>query len=348
MKRLINFFKRLRKIPKKYWFIAGVIILIVLKLTTGRSKPAQLQFAQVKRQDIQSQISASGILSGKNMANLRFKMGGKMVYLAVQPGDTVKKGQVIATLDNQELSIALQQAQNNRRNTQAQVDNIHDQVQGKTTTQTFADIALRTNAEVANDNAWDNLRAAQRAFQDTVIISPISGVVVGQDNIAQGQNVAPSDLIAQIVDFSQKDFSADVDESDIGKVALGQIAQVTLNAYGDKIFNGKVVEIFPQAKTSSSGATTVTVKIELTDPAIHPIYGLNGQANIVVLGKQNVLTILQEAIVGENEVYIKNSHGKIERRTIELGIKSDIDAEVTLGLAEGDTIVLNPQAVAQK
>ena len=329
--------------------ILGLVILVVLFLVfRGRQKPVELKYASVQRNNIYSQVSASGILNGKKSVSLHFNSAGKLNYLAVGNGDIVSKGQVIATLDNTQQSVALQQALNNRRNTQANVDYIHDTVKDHSGDETFSQKATRTTAEVANDNAYDSVRSAQRALQDTIIYSPISGIIVNQGSITVGQNVTPNDLIGQVVDFSEKAFDATIDESDIGQIQIGQNAKVTLNAYGDTEFNGKVTEIKPTTVTDSTGAITVTVKIQIDDSRITNIYGLNGNANIITRAKENVLIIPQDALIDDSHVYIKDSKGKPEKREIQTGIKSDTDVEILSGLNEGDQVVTNPQAVTNK
>jgi len=256
----------------------------------------------------------------------------------------VVKGQMIAQLDTTALNSAYEQALNNRRNTQAAVDYAHDQVKDHSGDETFAQKATRTAAEAANDSAYDAVLAAQKSLRDANLYSPIAGIVADQGQITVGQNISVADMVAQVVDFSDKDFWADVDESDIGRIEIGQKAEVTLNAYGDQIFKGEVYEIVPQTKTSSDGATVVTVKIKLDDQTVKAVNGLNGQVNIITAEKTSVLTVPQSAIVGENQVYVKKN-GKPEKVNISIGLRSDTDAEVTSGLSAGDEIVTNPEVI---
>lgn len=349
MQRIKNFGRKILGLRRRTKIIGIIVILVIIFLVLrSRPKPVPLQFATASTNNIESQVSASGILNGKHSAALHFNIAGKLNYLGVSGGDTVTMGETLATLDSTQLNAALQEAENNRRNTQANVDYIHDQVKDHSGDETFAQKAARTAAEVANDNAYDSFLAAQRGLRDTTIVSPISGVTVSQANINPGQNVTPTDLIAQVVDFSEKDFDATIDESDIGNIQVGQNAKVTLNAYGDTTFDAQVVEIGTTTQTDSTGAITVTVKLRVDDPRIATIYGLNGNANIVTSSKQNVLTIPQDALIDDTHVYVKNAKGQAEKREIQTGIKSDTDVEVTSGLTLGEDVVINPQAVVTK
>jgi len=334
---------KIKKLPGKYKII-GLIIIAVLGLFIffGNKKTVPLQFITVKKQNIRQEISGSGTLSGTNSASLHFKISGKLTYLKVSAGDKVAKGQVIGGLDTQDLEIALRQAQNTLRDKRAIVDRIRDDTKDNTS-ETYTQRQTRTTAEVAQDNAYDSVLAAQRAFQDSVIISPIAGVVTKVDFLP-GQNVSPADIIAQVVDFSAIVFSGEVDEADIAKVSVGQSAEITLNAYGNRVFQGKVSEIFQETEITSNGATVVIVKILLDDQTVKNIAGLNGQVNIITSEKNNVLTVPLDTLQNGNTVFVKTVLG-LKKQKIEVGLESDTEAEITDGLKEGDQIVTNPADV---
>jgi RND family efflux transporter MFP subunit len=333
------------KLTKKI-IIVGLIILIVGGyFLSSRNKNAVVPlFTTVKKQTLRQEVSASGVLTGKESVALHFKSGGKLSFIKVKVGDHIKAGTVIAGLDTQDLQIVLRQAENTYRDKQATVDKIHDDLKDHQKDETFTQRQTRTAAEVANDNAYDSLKAAQRSFQDAVLTSPIDGIVTQADPIP-GQNVSAADIIVSISDFSESLFSADVDEADISKISVGQLAETTLNAYGDKIFRGQVLDITPQTRTISSGATVVTVKISLNDSSIKQISGLNGQSTIILDEKKNVLAIPSDAIIEDNIVLIKTPTG-IKKQKITTGFKTDTDVEA-IGISEGDQIVTNPADVAK-
>lgn len=330
------------KPSKKKIIIFAVIVLVIAGVSlTSEKKQAPLQFSEVKRQDIKSTVSSSGSLTGKDVANLKFRSSGKLSYINVKAGDTVLKGDVIAGLDTQDLSIKLSQAQNTLKDKQAAAEKTLDDVKDHSKDETFTQKKDRTAAEVARDNAYDSVKEAKRAFQDVVLITPISGLVTQTNGIA-GQTVSSADLIAQIADDSQLVFDTDIDEADIGKVSAGQKAEVSLDAYDDKIFTGDVYEIIPQTKTTSSGTTVVTVRIKLTDTPQTFINGLSGEAFIILAEEKNALTIPQEALREDDTVLIQK--GEMVPVKVTAGIYSDTEVEIKEGLNEGDRVVLNPPA----
>src|SRR3989344_4916972 len=293
--------------PSKKKILLLIILLIAgffILNTFGQKKQTPLQFAEVKKQDIKSTVSSSGSLTGKDSVSLKFKSSGKLSYVNVKTGDTVSTGQVIAGLDTQGLAI--------------------------------------TTAQAARDSAFDNVKAAQRAFQDAVIISPLDGIVT-QAIETVGQSVSGTDLIVQIVDNSAVYFDTDIDEADISKLSEGQPAEVILDAYPDKIFKGSVEQILPQTKSTSTGATVITARIKLDESKMEFINGLNGQASVILSEQKNVLTIPQEALREDNTVLIQTPDGVRSQKVVP-GIRSDTDVEIKEGLKEEDRVVLNPPA----
>ncbi len=331
---------------KKLVIILIIIILGLLFWLGSTSKPpVAYQLETVKPLDIKTTIAASGIINGENSSNLKFKLSGKLAYHNVQAGDTVKAGEIIAGLDTQDLQIALQQAQNTYRSAQAAAEKAEDDVKDNADDETFAQKATRTAAQVSRDNAYDSVKAAQRAFQDTVIVAPIDGIVTATTGVP-GQIVSAADTIAQIIDFSKIYFEAEVDEADIPLIQLGQSAEVTLNAYNDQIFTGTVAEIKPTTKTTTSGATVIIVKIDLSGSNIKPIAGLNGQAEIIQQQKNQVLAIPLESLRNDDTV-VKKVNQEYQVVKVSTGLKSDTEVEVTSGLAIDDQVVTNPPAPDQ-
>ncbi len=331
------------KLNKKKTAIVIILVVVALLAFNNFTKPKTeiLQFASVKRQDIKSIVSSSGNLTGKNVADLKFKSSGKLVFINVKAGDSVFAGEIIAGLDNQDLNIKLQQALNTYRDKQATAEKIEDDVKDHSKDETFAQKATRTTAQAARDSAYDSVKEAQRAFQDNTITSPIAGLITKTSYIP-GQLVG-SDSVVQVVDFSSFYFDTDIDEADIGKISLGQRAKITLDAFTNKAFEGSVDQIIPQTKTTSSGATVITVRINLGKVEITPVNGLSGEASIILSEARNVLTLPQEAVREDNTVFVQTQSG-LRMEKVETGIKSDTDVEIKKGLSEKDRVLLNPPA----
>lgn len=336
-----------KKIPKRV-LIFGVIIVLIgsIFFFTRQTKTEPIQTAQVKRQTIVSTISASGTLTGKDSVALKFKLGGKLAYISVKEGDSVTKGQTIASLDTKDIAIALQQARNTWLSKDATAKRVEDDVKDHASDENFTQREERIAAQTARDSAFDAIKAALRDFEDATLTAPLSGIVT-QVPVISGQNVSVTDTITQIVDLSEINFEAEIDEADLPKISVGQKAQASLNSDPDKIFTGTVTKIDQFTKTTSSGATVVVAKIKLDDQSIKFASGLNGQASIITDQKLDVLTIPLEALKDDNSVYVLD--GKSYKSvTVKTGLKSDTDVEILEGLTENQQVVTNPQAVKVK
>lgn len=341
--RLLNYLK-FWHLPKKIWIPLLLIIIGIVAYAFWPKPPEEpIQTAEIKTGEIKSVISTSGTLEGTDSADLRFKISGKLNQITVKVGDRVEKGKLIAGLDTQDLSINLQQAYNEFEAKDATAKRAEDDVKDSASDETFTEREKRVAAQKARDSAYDGIKSAQRAFQDAYIYAPISGIVTKADpNV--GQNVSPSDLIAQIVDESEYVFEAEVDEADLGQVKLGQTADVTLNSYPDQVFKAVVSKITPSTQTTDSGATVVIVKLALGRPAINFVSGINGQADIITDSVSNALVLPLDALMENDEVYVSRN-GTYEKVKVELGLQSDTEAEIKSGLQAGDWVVTNPTAV---
>lgn len=341
--KLIKFLKFWR-LPKKIW-ITALLILIGAGGYYFWPKPTKvpIQTVEVKTGNVKSTISSSGTLEGTDSADLRFKISGKLNSITVKPGEKVKKGQLIASLDTRDLQINLQQAYNTFIAKEATAKRVEDNVKDHASDENFTQSETRKAAQIARDNAYDDIKAAQRAIEDAYLYAPLSGIVTKADpNV--GQIVGVTDLIAQIVDETEYVFEAEVDESDVGKIKPGQKAAVSINSYPDKTFEATVAKITPTTETTDSGATVVIVKLALGKPEINFVSGVNGQVDIILEELGNVLVIPVDALMDNDEVYVKKGDS-YEQIKPELGLRSDTDVEVKSGLIAGDLVVTNPNAV---
>lgn len=337
-------FSQILKPSKRKIIIFSVVIILAIFVFNFfvPSKQGSLQFTKVIRQDIKETVTSSGTLTGKKVVNLKFQSPGRLAYINVGAGDRVFAYQTIAGLDTKLLSIDLQQAQNTLRDKQAAAEKVEDDVKDHSKDETYAQRSTRTTAQVARDNAYDDVKAAQRALLDANIYTPIGGIVTQVPQTA-GQYVSSSDLIAQVVDISSIYFDSEVDEADISRISLGLRAEITLDALGEKVFTGVVDQIIPQAKTTPSGATIVPVKIKLDKTDATFINGLSGQASIIVKMAQNVLTLPQETLRDDNTVFIQKNDS-ISPVKVTPGIYSDTLVEIKEGLIDEEKVLLNPPA----
>ena len=340
MKYLGAIFNKIKKVSRKYKIILFIVIaLVVFSIFSNNKKADPLQFASVKREDIREEIAGAGTLSGKSSVNLHFKTSGKLAFINVKAGDAVSKWQTIAGLDATELNIDLREAENTLRDKRAIVDKIKDDYKD-VAFESYAQRQTRTTAEVAQDNAYEGYLSAKKALNDSVLYSPIKGIVTQALNVA-GQSVAISDVAAQIVDNSEMYFDTDIDEADIGKIKIGLPAVVTLDAYPDSVYKGVVDQIVPQTKITTSGSTVITIRIKLGNAPDNFVNGLSGEAVIIIKSVENALSIPLEALREDDTVFAQSGKG-LTALKVTTGISSDTNIEIKKGLKKSQRVLLNP------
>ncbi|MDI6827232.1 MAG: efflux RND transporter periplasmic adaptor subunit, partial [Armatimonadota bacterium] len=158
--------------------------------------------------------------------------------------------------------------------------------------------------------------------------------------------------IVQLGDCSRMFVLASVDETDIAKVEVGQAVDITLDAYPDELFEGKVTKIDPQTVVEQN-VTTIPVTVEIENPDARLKPGMNATCEFIIERKENVLVVPTEAVRDEDGKYtvtvIKN--GKQIERKVEIGIAGDEFTEIVDGLKEGEevvTAVVERQAASQQ
>lgn len=339
------------------------LIVILSVLTAGslgflyfRQQNAVLEVSTVtiSHGGLTKSISASGELRALDRVELKFSGGGEIAALNVGAGDKVVKGQVLAALDQRALRETLFQAEMGLRKVRADLDYacetrrkfLEDHKYDSPSEDIFAqfgqqDAKVRA-AAVLVESYNSQVESAKIALDNTTLKSPISGAVI-EINGKVGEIVSPVSVkpLFVIADFSFFVFEAEVDETEIGQVEIGQKAKITLDAYLDQEFVGKVSWIDSLAHITSSGGTAFAVKIELRPSETSFKIGMNGEAKIILSEKQNVLFVPLEAILekeGQRFVFVvEDSAAKL--RKIETGLANDTAAEIVSGLSGGEKVV---------
>ncbi|HHX39403.1 MAG TPA: efflux RND transporter periplasmic adaptor subunit [Armatimonadetes bacterium] len=200
-------------------------------------------------------------------------------------------------------------------------------------------------AQVASSDA--RLQNANIQYEQTVITAPRAGVVL-QKYVEQGtlitsgmSAVTQGTSIVQLGDISRMFVDVLVDEADIGSVEVGQEVDITVDAYPDEHFEGKVTRIYPQAETVQNvTAVRVTVEVENPDTRLKP--AMNASCEFRVDQALGVLVVPVEAVQEDDEgqptVTVLEGGTPVER-PVETGLSDDSSIEIRSGLKEGETVV---------
>lgn len=169
--------------------------------------------------------------------------------------------------------------------------------------------------------------------------SPISGIVT-EKKALQGMRFMPGESLYQIADLSAVWVVADVFEQDIGMIRNGSKAIVKINAYPDKVFQGKVSYVYP---TLQAATRTVSVRIELPNPGQLLKPAMFAQVEIPVAAKGQVVTVPISAVIDSGTrqiVLVQKAEGRFEPREVKLGMRGDTSVEVREGVKVGEPVVV--------
>jgi HlyD family secretion protein len=207
----------------------------------------------------------------------------------------------------------------------------------------------QSRAQVAQDQA--NLTQLEEQLSYTDIISPIDGIVLSRD-VEMGDAVSSilvlgssATLVMTLGDTSEVYVKGKVDESDIGKVYLGQPARIKVESFKDKTFTGKVTKISPMG-VEKDNVTTFEVRVSIQNPGGELKAEMTANAEIILEEHKNVLQIPEGAILYDKDkkasVEIPDPKGKDGKNklAVNIGISNGAKTEVLSGLKEGDQVVL--------
>jgi HlyD family secretion protein len=207
----------------------------------------------------------------------------------------------------------------------------------------------QSKAQVAQDQA--NLKQLEEQLSYTDIVSPIDGIVLSRD-VEMGDAVSSilvlgssATLVMTLGDISEVYVKGKVDESDIGKVYLGQPARIKVESFKDKTFTGKVTKISPMG-VEKDNVTTFEVRVSIQNPGGELKAEMTANAEIILDEHKNVLQIPEGAILYDKDkkasVEIPDPGAKDGKKKIavNIGISNGAKTEVLSGLKEGDQVVL--------
>ncbi len=293
----------------------AVLLFVIVGFTVYQSRKnvVTVQTGNTQRQDLSSIVSASGEIKPKTYVNVGANAFGKIVKLYVKEGDRVKRGRLLAQLENVQSS--------------ADVAATRASVEASRTDAIAAEAALKTaiadlNRAKADANRtkldWDRAEglykeALSDVLQKTTYQAPFDGMITNLP-VREGETVvigiqnSPGSTLMTIANMSVITAEVKVDETDIVNVNMGQPAEVTIDAIPKKVFHGVVTEIGNNAIVRSTGVATAQqtstsqeakdfkVVVTVQDPPEDLRPGLSATAKITTATRKNALTIPIQAL----------------------------------------------------
>ncbi len=379
---------------KKALIVAGALIVLALIIwaslrdTGPRGTEVEVEAAEIRT--VSSRVKATGEITPEKRVDISAKVVGEIIKLPVVEGQEVGAGQLLLEIERDlyvsardQARAALRQAEVSVRRQEVQLANaalnlrrtrelIDDGLVSQEALDS-AQLALDT-AEVeleAQQQTVEQYRSALQRTQDdlarTTILSPMDGTII-QLNAEQGETVVPGStnlpgsVIMTVADMSVLLAEVEVSEVDVVDIALGQEAEVTVDALGTDPQKGHVVEIATSGrKDPSQGTIRFAVKVALDDPDPSLRPAMTAKVDILTATSADAITVPVQAVVkrrldadgeevkgtkakgiDEIDVVYLIEDGKAAIRKVETGVSDVLYVEITDGLAAGDEVVIGP------
>src|SRR5262245_9017583 len=320
---------------KKKWIwiaLGAVVVVLLIGVSVARNAKGQVQavqMAKVRREDVTSRVRAPGKIEPKTQVKISADIMGKVVILNVKEGDPVKKGALMLQLDDTQYRAMHGQAVAALSSAKARVREAESAMRvseaNYTRQKALFDQKLLSDAEWdAATNTHEGARVALATAQEEVtrataaaagaddnlskcrFVAPFDGVVSAL-NVEKGEVVItgtmnnPGTQIAIVSDLSRMLVRAEVDETDVVDMKLGQKAKIAVDAFPDTTFAGTVVEIGNTAKLSTistvQGQTNFEVKVVFDDnvPEVRP--GMTADVDIETATHEKTLAVPIQAVI---------------------------------------------------
>ena len=286
--------------------------------------------AQVHIQDVDQQSVFTGNVEGYAVNNITPQQPRRITRLLVDVGDHVKKGQLVAELDNSALAQAKAQYENNKANFERSDELYKFGGESKANWQ-----AMQTAYEVSK-STYENM------LENTTLVSPISGVVTAR-NYDVGDMAAGLPIFV-VQRINPVKIMISVSESLYTYVKKGMAVEVELDALPEQKFSAKISRITP-----SIDASTRTFPVELTlandkelvKPGMYARVTMNygTRKNIVVPD----VAVVKQLGSGNRYIYVYNQDGTVAYKKVELGRRFGDKYEILSGIADGDVVVTSGQ-----
>lgn len=360
-----------KKIFSKVWIamILVVVIAVAVWLLSGGKKEEQINFKQEKvaTHTLQNSITATGTIEAVTSVTVGTQVSGIVNKLYVDYNSVVKKGQVIAELDKTNLISELNTAKANLASTES---NLSYQSANMKRYQTLYKKGLVSADEYENAllayrqakeqvaTSRENVQKAQTNLGYATITSPIDGTVISK-SVEEGQTVAASfntpELFTIAKDLKNMQVIANVDEADIGGVAVGNRVNFTVDAYPDDTFQGVVKQVRLEATTTNNVVTyEVVISAPNADLKLKP--GLTANVTIFTKEQANILSVANKALrftptketvgkdmkivdcKGKNKVWTLNGN-TLTAHSVNIGQSDAMHTQIISGIKAGQSVV---------
>ena len=353
---------------------SAVAFAIVLMLLYGtRAKPVKVLVKAVETGSIEETVAntRAGTVKACRRAQMAPAMGGQIASLPVKEGDSVKQGELLLALWNDDLQAEVGLARSEARAAQARADSVcvqadiseknakrktdlrktHaiseelvDQAVATAKSQRADCIASRTSATVSAER----IGVAEALLERTLLKAPFDGIIV-EMNGEIGEYVTPSPPgiptlpAIDMVDRSCFYVVAPIDEVDAPKIKPDMQARISLDAFKDRRFPATVRRVADYVLDREKQARTVDIEVIFENPEdmLEMLPGYSADAEVILKTRDNVLRVPTETIIDKQQLYVFNSDDQsLELREVKTGLSNWDHTEIISGVEQGELVVI--------
>lgn len=359
---------------KKIAVLVAVVLLVAIWAWSARPEPLQVWVVKAESGAVAQTVSntRAGTIKACRRSKLSMPMGGVVDKLLVKKGDRVESGQLLLELWDRDHHAEVEQARaavNSARHSQQQVcvmaqrsaresERLQALAERKLISIDAADNAQSNAlaqrgacaaAQAQVESAQAQLTTQQAVLERFQLRAPFAGVIA-EINGELGEYVTPSPPgvatppAVDLIDTSCLYATAPIDEVDAAALRLGMPVKITLDAFRDREFSGRLTRIAPYVLDVEKQARTVDVDVRFDEVPqdVVLLIGYSADVSIVLQSVPRVLRVPTEALVNGDHVWILDAKGELHKRQLQLGIGNFTYTEVRSGLQEGDLVVRSP------
>lgn len=358
---------------KKFFKIAGFVLLGLVVVGTfvflwnkSKQKPTEYEILQAETRTIKKKITINGSISPRNEVALKPQISGIITELYKEAGQLVKVGDVIAkvkvvpdlaTLNNAESRVKLAQISfEQAKNEYERANTLHSKgVLSKEEYENAHTAFMKAKEEVSNakealEIIKEGISSSTASYSNTLIKSTMTGMILDipvkvGSSVIQANNFNEGTTIATIANMNDLIFVGKIDETEVGKVAVGNTVNLIIGAMQDSECSAILEYISPKGSLEN-GATTFEIKAAVTntsDGFIRSGYSANGE--VIIAQKDSILTIPESALefAGDSAFVYRylpkeNENDPYVKTFVNLGLSDGVYIEVIKGLRPKDKV----------
>ena len=287
-----------------------------------------------KRQPLEESISLVGTVMANEAVELRSELDGTIEEIDFEEGQPVTKDQVLARIDQKKLQASMAEADARLQLAKSTLERYTALAESRAVSQQEVDQAQAT---YETDKATLDLMQAQ--LEDAVVRAPFDGII-GERRISAGQYITKGTTITSLIDPDPMKAEFRVPERYIAQIAAGQPVQMTVAAYPDETFSGKVYFVGPEVEESTR---TVLVKALVPNGEGKLRSGMFANLRLVMQIRKDALVIPETALIVQGQhtiVFVVDERNTVQPRPVKPGARLAGLVEVVDGLRAGETVVI--------